>query len=183
MTCCVCTTVCRWKRFDNWWTVNWAMPLEPLCVLKGQRSAKFTYYVHNCYPLQISRHCRICCEDLSCPSLLPSLPSSFSLSSPSLLPHLSSPSAPSSLLSPLLFSSFLLSLLSISPLSPSSPSSQPLLFLRPLPPPPMPHFLALKAGTVLVTTSVSPCTSTYIIMEVFPVFPCSSNFVQTSTTT
>jgi len=98
MTCCVCTTVCRWKRFDNWWTVNWAMPLEPLCVLKGQRSAKLTYYVHNCYPLQISRHCRICCGDLSCPSLLPSLPASFPLSSPSSLisplpplPHLSSP--------------------------------------------------------------------------------------------
>lgn len=114
---------------------------------RSKVSNKFTYYVLNCYPLQISRHCHICCGDHSPPVPLycPFSPLLF-LSSPSSLL-----SSFPSLLSPLLFSSFLLSLL----------SSAPRLFLHPLPPPPVSHFLAIKAGTMLVTTSVCPCTSTY----------------------
>lgn len=150
MTCSVCTTVCRWRRFDNWWTVNWAMLLEPLCVLKRQRSATslhtmFSTAIHRKCPDTVIFAVGTTPVPLYCPL--------------SLLLFLSSPSVPSSLLSPLLFSSFLLSLLSTSPLFLSSPSSTHV----PFPSNTSWHNVGHYYSVPLYYTP------TYIIMEVFPI--------------
>lgn len=137
---------------------------------RSKVSNKFTYYVLNCYPLQISRHCHICCGDHSPPVPLycPFSPLLFPLIS--LLPPLLFP------LSPFPSPVFLLSpfppLLCTSPLSPSSPSSTRVSFPSNKSWHNVGHYFSVPLYIHLL----------YIIMEVFPIFPCSSNFVQTSIT-